>query len=102
MDKIIYVDDNTKLQEEMSREEDPLSFNHTPFKVDGNRAISLVRGEIPKGIEVMGTYSEIFSDPVLDAKYQSVYPYKDKIEYVDEEGNTQGYYLPKKIGEFAS
>lgn len=52
-------------------------------------------------LEVLGTYDDIFSSSSLDTKYQLVYPYSTPITFVDEEGNTQSYYRPQKIGEFA-
>lgn len=53
-------------------------------------------------IESLGTYEEMFADEEAHNRYKSVYPYHIPIEYVDEEGVTQSYMRPKKIGEFAT
>jgi hypothetical protein len=47
-------------------------------------------------LEVLGTYEEVWSDPVKKAKYDKVYP---RHPVVDEEGNE--YIPPEKIGVFA-
>lgn len=97
MDKVIYTNDFEALKERILDSDNPLNFTHTPFKVNGNEAISLVRGDIPDGVDVLGTYDEIFADSDLDAKYKSVWDYEEV--FTDEEGAT--YTRPQKIGEFA-
>ena len=101
MDKVIYTDDYTALQALMSDEDNPIVFTHTPFKVNGNEALALVRGEIPDGVEVLGTYEEIFADSDLDTKYKSVWDYEEDISVDDGEGGSYTYNRPQKIGEFA-
>ena len=100
MDNIVYTDKWTDLNKLMSDEDSPLSFTHTPFVVNGNEAIALVRGDVPKEFEVLGTYDEVFADPTLDAKYKGVYPYDVELSYTDEDGKINTYLRPKRIGEF--
>lgn len=76
---------------------------NTPIKKNGTKSLALVRGSIEEfdNIQVLGTYDDIFADPLLDAKYKSVYPYDVAIVYIDDEGVKRSYMRPKKIGEFA-
>ena len=101
MDKVIYTDDFEALKERILDKDNPLIFAHTPFKVNGNEAISLVRGEIPDGVEVLGTYEEIFADSDLNSRYKSIWDYEEELTVDDGEGGTYTHYRPKKIGEFA-
>jgi len=52
-------------------------------------------------LEVLGTYDEVFADPLLDAKYKSVYPYDVPVTYTDDEGVEKSYTRPNRIGAFA-
>jgi len=54
-------------------------------------------------LEDLGDYESILLPENSDKldKYKSVYPYDTPIEYIDEDGNTQTYLPPFKIGEFA-
>jgi hypothetical protein len=51
-------------------------------------------------LEVLGTYDQVFADPALTAKYDSVYNRSPKT-YTDEEGNEYTVTPPNRIGEFA-
>ena len=95
LDRIVYTDDWNNFKVLMEDED----FTHTPFVVNGNKAIALVRGEVPKELEILGTYAEVFASKKLDDKYKSVYDYTIDVSYMDEDGNPQTFTRPKEIGE---
>lgn len=82
---------------------------HTPIvkNENGSLALSLLNDEQLEFVVTMttinnlGTYEELFANIANHVLYKSVYPYDVPIEYVDEEGITQSYLRPQKIGEFA-
>lgn len=82
---------------------------HTPIvkNENGSLALSMLTQEeldfiAPMTtIKSLGTYEELFASVDNLALYKSVYPYDVPIDYVDEDGNPQQYFRPKKIGEFA-
>ena len=95
----------TKLKVLMNDEENPLGFTHTPFKVNptnDEEAITLVLGDAPNELTLLGSYDEVFNDDTKHNIYKRIYPYDVAITYVDEDNNSVEYHLPKKIGEFAS
>ena len=102
-DQIMFTKEWTKVKAELEKDEGYFELTHTPFMHTGEFAVSLIRGSVPTDplVEMLGDYSEVFSDPVKDAKYKSAYPYDVPIDYVDEEGKPQQYMRPKRIGEFA-
>lgn len=51
-------------------------------------------------LEVLGTYEEVFSDPIKLAKYDSVYDRSSRV-VLDHNGNEYEYKPPERIGEFA-
>lgn len=51
-------------------------------------------------LEVLGTYEEVFADPVKRAKYESVYSLAP-VEVIGEDGQTYTYIPPERFGEFA-
>ena len=79
----------------------------TPIKhSENNTSLSYTRGfsldlSVYTMLEDLGDYDVMFTTPESEAKYRSVYPYLTPIEYVDEEGVTQSYMRPQKIGAFA-
>ena len=100
MDKIAYTENWNEFKK-LLEGDDVIEFTHTPFKIKGNKAMALVRGDIPDELTALGTYDEIFADPALDAKYKAIYPYDVEIKYTDGEGNIISYYPPQQIGVFA-
>ena len=116
MDKIIYCNDLIALKAQLKSdgfydEESGLyttDYALTPIKKNGNTSLSLVRGlsldlNVYTMLEDLGDYKSIIkktNKAKLD-KYKSVYPYDVPVKYVDENGDTQTYTLPFKIGEFA-
>ncbi len=52
-------------------------------------------------IKNLGTYEELFANPVSHDLYKSVYPYDVPLHYKNEEGVDVEYLRPQKIGEFA-
>ena len=57
--------------------------------------------ELFPSLQSLGDYEEMFADTVKHDLYKSVYSYHIPVEYVDEDGKTQSYKLPTKIGVFA-
>ena len=51
-------------------------------------------------LEVLGTYDEVFADPIKLAKYDSIYD-RTPYTYTDEEGNGYEVTPPDYIGVFA-
>ena len=115
-DKIIYCNDlqalKGKLKEDgyYDEESGTYTLNHTltPLQYKDNTSLSYCRGfsldlDEYTMLEDLGTYESILLDGNSDKldKYKSVYDYEKVIEYTDDEGNTQSYTKPFKIGEFA-
>jgi hypothetical protein len=82
---------------------------HTPIVKNENGSLALSRvtadGEAliasMTSIKSLGTYDEMFADPVALAKYKLVYPYDVPVEYTDEDGVVRQYMRPERIGVFA-
>ena len=116
MDKIIYCSDLVALKAQLKadgyydEESGSYTVNYTltPLKYNGNTSLSYVRGfsldlSVYTMLEDLGDYESILlpeNSGKLE-KYKSVYPYDTPIEYIDEDGITQTYLPPFKIGEFA-
>lgn len=85
------------------------TINHTPIvkNENGSLALSILTNDELIFIDQMttmqslGTYDELFLNDTNHAIYKSVYPYGVPIEYIDEDGVTQSYLRPQRIGEFA-
>ncbi len=78
----------------------------TPIKYEGNTTLSYTRDfnldlDVYTMLQNLGNYDEMEADEVSRGLYLSVYDYETPVEYIDEEGVTQSYMLPKKIGTFA-
>ena len=118
MDKIIYCNDlealKTKLKADgyYDEESDSYTTNQTltPIvkKTVNNITLSLsyVRGfclDLAEYtmLEDLGSYDDILADTAKLDKYKSVYDYETPIQYTDENGDTQTYTRPFKIGVFA-
>ena len=114
MDTLIYCSDLTALKKQLKadgyydEESGSYTVNNTltPLQYGDNTSLSYVRNNVldmskyPM-LEDLGSYEQMESNPDARAKYLSVYDYETPISYIDEDGNTQEYYKPKKIGSFA-
>jgi len=115
-DSIIYCNDLQALKDKLiadgyyDEESGTYTLNHTltPLQYKDNTSLSYCRGfsldlDEYTMLEDLGTYESILLDGNSDKldKYKSVYDYEKVIEYTDDEGNTQSYTKPFKIGEFA-
>ena len=114
-DKIIYCSDLIALKDQLKadgyydEESGTYTVNYTltPLKYNGNTSLSYVRGfaldlDVYTMLEDLGTYESILLDEnssKLD-KYKSVYDYETPISFIDENGETQTYANPFKIGDF--
>jgi len=49
----------------------------------------------------MGNYDSIFKSPSKNAEYCEIWDYETPIDYIDDEGNPQSYYLSPKYCVFA-
>ena len=79
MDKIVYTDDWKDLEAKLGAEGNALNFTHTPFIVNGNEAIALVRGGVPRELRVLGTYDEVFADKTSSKLYKKLCGSLEKI-----------------------
>ena len=115
MSEIIYCSDIKQLKQELVDnnywDEESQDFTHgnelTPIKKNAQGAsLSYVMDnkldlELFPSLQSLGDYDEMFADKNKHDLYKSVYPYHIPVEYVDEDGKTQSYELPSKIGVFA-
>jgi len=114
MDTLIYCSDLIALKEQLKadgyydEESGAYTVNNTltPLKYGDNTTLSYVRDNTLdmnkyQMLEDLGDYNEMENNPDTREKYLSVYDYETPISYVDENGDTQEYYLPPKIGVFA-
>jgi len=113
-DTLIYCSDLTALKTQLKadgyydEESGSYTVNNTltPLQYGDNTSLSYVRNNVldmskyPM-LEDLGSYEQMEANPDARAKYLSVYDYETPVSYVDEEGNSQEYYKPKKIGSFA-
>jgi len=114
-DEIIYCSNIEQLRQELKDngmyDEETDSYSHrntlTPIKRNVNgESLSLVRNNkldmtLFPSLTSLGTYEELFADNVALDKYKSVYPYSTELFYVNDDGETIGYFLSPKIGVFA-
>ena len=116
MKTITYVKDTKAFVEEVKKkfpeqvdEDGNVTLIHTPLvkNENGSLAYSMLSaeqvemGEQLETIVALGDYEEMFNNEEAHAIYKSVYPYDVPVTYIDEDGNEQEYYRPKKIGVFA-
>ena len=115
MSEIIYCSNLEQLKQELSDnnyyDEGSNNFTHgnmlTPIKKnDSGASLAYVMDnkldlELFPSLQSLGDYDEMFADDTKHDLYKSVYPYHIPVEYVDEDGKTQSYDLPNKIGVFA-
>jgi hypothetical protein len=78
----------------------------TPIIYNGVKSLSLVRDnklDLTKfpSLTNLGTYAELFANPVSEMLYKSVYPYDVPITFIDELGITHTIERSKYIGVFA-
>jgi len=114
-DKIIYCSDLTALKKQLvadgyyDKESGTYTVNYTltPLQYNGNTSLSYVRNfsldlSVYTMLEDLGTYESIIlaSNDSKLTKYKSVYDYTTPVKYTDENGNTQTYTKPFKIGDF--
>lgn len=113
-DEIIYCNDLEALKAKLVADgyynegSKTFTVNHsfTPIVTTNNESLSYVRDNMLDlseytMLESLGDYSELEANLDSLAKYKAVYTYDVPIEYLDENGTTQTYIRPFKIGEFA-
>ncbi len=115
MNEIIYCSDIKQLKQELVTngywDEESQEFTHgnefTPIKKNAlGASLSYVMNnkldlELFPSLQSLGDYEEMFANTAKHDLYKSVYPYDIPVEYEDEDGKTQSYNLPTKIGVFA-
>ncbi len=115
-DKLIYCSDLLALKKQLKadgyydEESGTYTVNQTltPLKYKDNTSLSYVRGfsldlSVYIMLEDLGSYESILLDDNSDKLdlYKGIYPFDTPIEYKDDNGDTQTYLPPFKIGSFA-
>ena len=99
LDRVVYINSVIAYKQELEDKEVSIGTSSNVVR-NGDLGMVLVKGDITPldSIETMGTYDEVFADPVLDIQYKTVWDYTEPID--DGEGNIS--YRPEKFVVFAS
>jgi hypothetical protein len=113
-DVIVFSADRTRIAAEMRSkfprkidDDNNLTIDKTPTKRNGIKSLSLLRVVSQKDLddlgtitawEILGTYEEMFRDPIKEGKYDSVYDRTPREVIID--GKPVTITPPDKIGEF--